>query len=189
MILSRREARRLMSHCPKYLQPLVHTALATGMRQTEILALRWQWVDMEASEIQLPEGRIIPLNRDCRKLLRELRPKTRLDGSVFNTDKSRLLMRKDFQLAADKAGIGELRWTDLRHTATGWMVQQGKDLYWIAKILGLSTFTSLEPFLWLAPEANIHRVVEATCLNVSDPNGQGQKVPVPVETEIIQFPR
>jgi integrase len=54
-ILTPEEERRLLEVSPKYLQDIILIALNTGMRQGEILSLRWEWIDLANSLITLPQ--------------------------------------------------------------------------------------------------------------------------------------
>jgi integrase len=53
--LTPEEEQRLLAVSPKYLQDIILIALNTGMRQGEILSLRWEWIDLANSLITLPQ--------------------------------------------------------------------------------------------------------------------------------------
>jgi len=50
--------------------------MLTGFRKSEILSLRWEWVDFERSCLRLPESKtgakVVPLASSAMKLLSEL---------------------------------------------------------------------------------------------------------------------
>ncbi len=66
--LSPEEANRLLEACAGYLKSIIITALNTGMRKGEILALRWADVDLANRKITVKKAknneiRVIPINR------------------------------------------------------------------------------------------------------------------------------
>ena len=70
--LSAKEAQALVSVCETHLQPIVITALHTGMRKGEILKLKWDNVDMQHGFILLDktkngERREIPINNTMKR--------------------------------------------------------------------------------------------------------------------------
>jgi integrase len=95
-----------------WLADMVRFAYATGWRRGELLGLRWEWVDLEAGEIRLPEtkngeGRVIPIAGELVKIMERLlkaRAVKRADGSavlaetVFH-DAAQPITRKRFILA------------------------------------------------------------------------------------------
>ncbi|WP_409036341.1 tyrosine-type recombinase/integrase [Pelomonas aquatica] len=90
------------------------------MRQGEILATRWEWVDFANRRIRLPDtkngtARDVPLSRKAELVLRRL-DEGRRTGLVFPTTRS--AFRQAFGDARDKAGITDLRFHDFRHDAT-----------------------------------------------------------------------
>ena len=52
-ILTRAEDEKLMDACPQYLRDMVFLALHTGMREGEIMGLRWDCVDFKNREIRV----------------------------------------------------------------------------------------------------------------------------------------
>ncbi len=102
-----------------WIRPASVLALRTAMRQGEILATRWEWVDFANRCIRLPKtkngtARDVPLSRKAELLLRRLSSGQKT-GLVFPTTRSAL--RQAFGDARDKAGIADLRFHDFRHDA------------------------------------------------------------------------
>jgi integrase len=80
----------LLAACPEWLRPIVGFAVATGMRRSEILGMRWLDVDWNHASIMLPqtkngEGRIVPLNQLALAALRSVvpLPEKKTTGLVF----------------------------------------------------------------------------------------------------------
>ena len=56
-VLSPEEEVKLLNNTPKHLEPIVVTALNTGMRKSEILNLKWSNVDFENKTIYLQDSK------------------------------------------------------------------------------------------------------------------------------------
>ena len=168
-ILTPEEEKRLLNASPKYLQDIILVALNTGMRQAEILGLRWEWIDLDNNLITLPQTntkakktRRIPISTVLRKLLLEL--KLRSGGSEFvfpgskGLDSHLTWLKHSFKTACKKAGIENLRFHDLRHTTATRLVESGVPLHAVAKLLGHSTVKVTERYSH--PENSIQEAVE-----------------------------
>jgi integrase len=123
-ILTVEEEQKLLDACPRYLKPIVLTALHTGMRKGEILNLRWEQVDLLNHEIKVEntmsgKPRYIPINGI---LYETLKHENRLNGrSLFvfpnpRTNKPYVDIKKSFTEAVKNAKIPKLRFHDARHT-------------------------------------------------------------------------
>lgn len=146
-ILSDEEAERLIWNSGKSLRPVVVTALRTGMRKSEILAVRWADVDFKRRYIRVERSknnrsRKIPMNSALRDELSKLR---RNDSEyVFTQIKSSERLRcvaSAFKTACKHAGLNRLRFHDLRHTFATNLVMAGSDLVTVKEILGHSDFS------------------------------------------------
>ncbi len=128
------EAARLLALLPPHLAPLVGFALATGLRQKNILELTWSQIDMEREILwihgdQAKGGREIrvPLNGEAMRILEGERGKH--PGRVFTyRGKPMETVGEAFDRAVKKAGIEDFRFHDLRHTWASWHVQSGTPL-------------------------------------------------------------
>ena len=142
--LTLEEEKNLLDKSPLWLQEIILFAVNTGLRQSEILDLEWSRVDLTRKTITILEqknqGRdTLPLSEGTLKVLQN-RAEARLNGTkcVFHTQNatrisSRNLLR-GFYSAAEKAGIENLRFHDLRHTFATRLAQAGVDLYTIQKL-------------------------------------------------------
>ena len=170
------EARAFVEACPPALRPLIVTALNTGCRRGELLALTWRDVDLERREIVISaatektgRGRVIPMTTALHGLLEALRsrrPLPALDGSdrVFlGPDGSPLKvgsLRGLWEQAIEAAGDGiaaakrtSLTFHCLRHTAASLMAAAGIPLLDIARVLGHSTISVTMRYAHFAPES------------------------------------
>jgi len=129
------------------------------MRISEILNLQWQHVDLERRQITIPSSssktnrkRVIPINDT---LIRELkRVNSSGEGHVFlyldtKTGKNRPVksIKKAFNRACERAGIKELRFHDLRHTAASRLIDRGADPVAVQYILGHANLKTTEIYL------------------------------------------
>lgn len=129
--LTKEEAARLLSFCPPHLSALVRFALATGCRAREIAGLEWNRVDLERATAWLdhtkngtPRG--VPLNRDALAVLEGERGKHPEFCFTFRGKPIRYEMTNTaWQRAVRLAGLGDLRFHDLRHTWASWHRQSG----------------------------------------------------------------
>lgn len=121
-----------------WIRPAAVLALRTAMRQGEILATRWEWVDFDNRRIRLPDtkngtARDVPLSRKAELVLRRL-DDGRRTGPVFPTTRS--AFRQAFGDARDKAGITDLRFHDFRHDATTRIAKRVRNVLELSAITG-----------------------------------------------------
>lgn len=129
--LNREEAARLLRFCPPHLAALVRFALATGCRAREITGLEWNRVDLQRRTAWLnqtkngtPRG--VPLNADAVAVLQEQIGKhDRVCFTYFGKPIGWELTNSAWRTAVTAAGLGDLRFHDLRHTWASWHRQAG----------------------------------------------------------------
>jgi integrase len=157
--LSQEDASRLLAACADHLRPIVETALNTGMRKGEILALRWEWIRgawvyLPGGMVKSGEGRPVPLNQAQVEVFKEVRAKVELKSPyVFPGVKGLPLVtiRKGFEAACRRAGIEDFHFHDLRHTCASWLVMAGASLKAVQQQLGHATLTMTMRYAHLAP--------------------------------------
>ena len=143
-------------------------ALNTGLRQGELLALKWDHVDLATGRIVVREndwkgtigtpkgGRIreIPLNQTVRTAL--LAHQHARGPLVFcHPDGRRLTYqqcRRPLMRACEKAGIESVQWHSLRHTFASHLVMRGVPLKAVQELLGHSTLAMTERYAHLTPD-------------------------------------
>jgi len=150
--------------------PVIYMALSTGLRQAELLGLRWRDVDLDMSSISVSQvlyiskGKVIfkePKTAHSRrrvamtpklaiflKAYREqreqyyikLRKPLTLDSLVFTTIEDKPIdahiLSRAFSRLAQKAGLGHVRFHDLRHTFATLMFLHGAKPKVISEALG-----------------------------------------------------
>jgi len=143
--LTEDEEDRLLGECSPNLRGLVVTALHTGFRRGELLALRWDDVDfrtglvtVQAAYTKNGERRAVPMTRTVTALLTELRRKRPHGEYVFEKVRGGryLSPRNGFEAAVRRAGIRDFRFHDLRHTFASRLAMAGVGLQTVQELLG-----------------------------------------------------
>ncbi len=137
--LTQEEERRLLKASPKWLQDIIIFAIHTGLRQSEILDLKWPQVDMVRKTILILEQKngdvdTLPLNETAFGVMKEksshnLSPCDIVFPSNNGTRMSNRNLFRAFINATDRAKIEKLRFHDLRHTFATRLVQAGVGIY------------------------------------------------------------
>ena len=140
---------------PAWLRPLVTTALHTGMRRGELLALTWKDVDFKARLIRVEkskngEKRSIPMSRTLQETLKAINMRD-ISGTVFPISVRSL--RAAYGRTLEKAGITDFHFHDLRHTFATRLVQAGQDLYKVQKLLGHKSIVMTQRYAHHYPES------------------------------------
>ena len=121
--------------------------LFTGARLTEILSLRWNWIDWDRRYARLPDSKtgakILTLTEPALVLLKAIQRKVQgeyptspfvLPGARPNTYFTGV--QKPWQRIRALAGLQEIRIHDLRHAFASTAVSGGDSLYMVGMILG-----------------------------------------------------
>lgn len=128
--LDSEEFDRLLAACERsrntWLKPGVVISVETAMRQGELLALRWDDVDLKKRVALLRitkngDARTVPLSSRAVALLSAL-PKA-IDGRVLPQEKQGLYAA--FKTACNRAGLEDFHWHDLRHEAISRLAERG----------------------------------------------------------------
>ena len=163
------ESERLIDAAPERWRPMILMALKTGMRLGELLAVRWEDIDLVSKrilvrrnavygEIGTPKSgknREIPI---CDTLLAELKGLRHLKGElVFSNDRGRLWLAQDtyspLHWSCKKAGLRKVGWHVLRHTFASHLVMRGAPIKAVQELLGHSTLEMTMRYAHLSPDA------------------------------------
>lgn len=140
--LTHTEYDRLLRHAQPYLRPLIVFAVATGLRLEEQLSLRWQNVDFPERKVFVPRTktgtpREVPLTEEVVSVLRTLPHHINSPYVFCKRDGSRYgKLTRGLSGAANRAGVENLRWHDLRRTCGSWLLQGGMDMKKVSQWLG-----------------------------------------------------
>ena len=143
------------------LEALYVLAIHTGMRQGELLALKWEDVDLDAGVLRVKgtktarSRRTVKLSETALKALgshltRQLGEIDRVgsmwreNGLVFATAIGTPLNRhnltqRSFKPLLDRAGLPRIRFHDLRHTCATILLSQGVHAKFVQELLGHAT--------------------------------------------------
>jgi integrase len=143
---------------------IVQLALNTGLRQAEILDLRYSQIDIDKGIIILNNQnhitkskkiRLIPLNKVAKEVLKN-KASNCVNDYVFKINNIKVnqdyLIHK-FKKFVIAANINpDLNFHSLRHTFASWLVQRGVSIYEVSKLLGHSDIKVTEIYSHLRAE-------------------------------------
>lgn len=144
-ILTREEELRLLEACAgrrAHLRPIIVCALDTGMRQGEILKLRWRDVDLEngliviaAFNTKTMRERAVQMTIRLKLELEALYSRSTKgpDALVFGISDN---VKNGFASVRRAAGLTDVRFHDLRHTAATRLARSHMHLSEVGRILG-----------------------------------------------------
>jgi integrase len=161
--LTLEEEKKLLEASPKWLQDIIVFAIHTGMRQSEILDLKWSQVDMERRTVTISEQKnrcvdTLPLNETSMNILKgRYKSDLQLDNYVFpntlSARKGNRLLLKAFYIALEKSGVCKFRFHDLRHTFATRLIRNGVDLYTVQKLGRWKTVSMVQRYAHHHPES------------------------------------
>lgn len=153
------EAGRLIAAAPPHLQPVIRFALATGLRKSNILGLRWDRVDLVHRQLwvhpdEAKGGKAIgiPLNALAMSVLHECRGQHPDAVFVVEGRPYRWIDHRTWQRICKDAGVEGLRFHDLRHTFASWLAQAGVDPQHLKLLCGWKTLAMVERYSHLNVE-------------------------------------
>jgi len=172
--LTPEEIRLFLENVNPVYYTLLLTAVMTGMRRGELLALQWGDIDWNSSEISVRRsvfrGEFIkPKTKNSIRrivmspVLRQALEQHRLFGRSSDMDllfsnenglplDPENLIKREFHPALDRAGLRRIRFHDLRHTYASLLISQGENIKFIQSQLGhASAKTTLDRYGHLMP--------------------------------------
>lgn len=151
------ELHSLLAACQDWLRPVVGLAVATGMRGSEIVGLRWVDLDSMQGRIVLPQtkngdGRIVYLNASALAALSAVpRPPQAKANSPIFTGITPEQVSVAFARLCRSQGVEDFRFHDLRHTAASWLRMRGADIHTVAQLLGHKDLRMAARYQHLSP--------------------------------------
>jgi len=129
---------KIVEASPEWLRPLILTAYYTGLREGELLGLRWEWVDLKDGVIYLPStktlkdltgrGQKVVMQRELIDLFKGLPKRSEWvfyqpDGEPFK----QWHVYQPFKKILRSLGIDtkQYSWKELRHTTASLMHRKG----------------------------------------------------------------
>ena len=173
-ILSDSEWARLQKALPKWLWRIVFVAYHTGMRQNELMRMRWIQVDLKkgfvrlkAEDTKTEKNRIVRLIPEVVGVLRQA-PRSMRSQQVFLSATGKPLQRwtsyvnRVWLEALEQADIQNFRFHDLRHTFVTRAMRAGNPAYLVMKQVGHRTESMLKRY---------HLIDESDLLQLAFPSG------------------
>lgn len=155
----------------KDLTDLIRFAVNTGLRQSELISLRWQQINFRDNYLILDNTtnvtkskkiRTIPLNLTTLQILTD-RQIARTSEFVFTYQdreiKQQFISHKFAKLVKQANLNPRLNFHSLRHTFASWLVQRGVSIYEVSKLLGHSDIRVTQIYSHLMPE-NLRNAVD-----------------------------
>lgn len=140
--LTRTQAEELLEKLPDHQREVVLFALATGLRQRNILDLTWDRVDFERRLATVGEGDTkngealgVPLNAIALGVLERQLGRHRRNVFTYRGRPLRSANTRTWRAALKACGIRDFRWHDLRHTWATWLRQNDVPT-WVLQELG-----------------------------------------------------
>ena len=164
--LSKEEAQRLHAAVQQsdnpLLQYIISMLILTGARKREVLDAKWEDFDLERHQWRIPttkagKPRYVPLSDGVLQLLAAV-PHDASCPWVFANPKTKKPFRSVFgswNTARCKAGLADVRIHDLRHSFASFLVNAGRSLYEVQKILGHTQVKTTQRYAHLSQDTLI----------------------------------
>ena len=171
--LSVDEAQRLyQSVCRSDNQMLKHIVsmlILTGARKREVLDAQWQDFDVERSTWRIPvtksgKARHVPLSDGALTVLScvPINPHTAFVFANPATNKPFVSIFYSWNTARKQAGLADVRMHDLRHSFASLLVNSGRTLYEVQKILGHTQVKTTQRYAHLSQDTLLDAANAAT---------------------------
>lgn len=147
------EVSRLLAACPDHWRGMVTLSLATGLRQANVRAMRWSWVDFERQALLVPgecfkNGKdfAIPLPPEAVEALRKEEGKHEEFVFTYHGKPITQISHTAWKAVLERAGIEDFRWHDMRHTWATRMTRKGVPTQALQKLGGWETMAMVNKY-------------------------------------------
>ena len=181
--LTTREEKLILRYAHQHINPelysIVVIALATAMRQGEILGLRWEHINFKTRVAHLPETkngskRDVPLSTKARDALTRIGVKQ--SGPIFKYTKHGV--KSTWRFMCQSLQIKDLHFHDMRHEAISRFFELGTlDMMEIAAISGHKSLAMLKRYTHLRANRLVHKL-----------EGARSKARMAVMNHIVPYP-
>ena len=174
--LTAEESTRLLAQVEDRWHSILFTALRTGMRRGELIALKWCCVDFGRGTILVEQSdwkgilgptkngdsRIIPMSKELQEVLKKHRKTAPRSEFVFcNADGSRLKftqMKRPIYRACKKADLRKMQWHTFRHTFASHLVMANVGIRTVQELMGHKSLEMTLRYSHLAPSTLVEAV-------------------------------
>ncbi len=161
--LNESELERLLQACKESKNKMLHIcvvlSLSTGMRQGELMSLKWNDVDLKNGvailhETKNGEKRRVVITGYALELLRDYAKVRRIDTPLLFPSSIKpqqpIELKKSFLRALKVAQIENFHWHDLRHTAASYLAMNGASATEIAAFTGHKSLAMVARYTHIA---------------------------------------
>ena len=152
------QAQTLLAELPEHQRQIVLFALATGLRQSNVIKLEWSQVDLErgvawihADQAKGRKDIHISLSSLACSVLKRQVGKHPVRVFTYKGKPVAWANTLAWRNALARAGIADFRWHDLRHTWASWLVQNGTSLYVVQEMGAWESPEMVRRYAHLAP--------------------------------------
>lgn len=152
---------RALQASPNPLLPyIIAMLLLTGARKREVLTAKWSDIDLEQRRWRIEfnktgNTRYVPLSEAMISLLAHL-PRQDDNDYLFPSPKTEVPFISVFHSwdsARRKAGLADVRIHDLRHSFASYVINAGRSLYVVQKLLGHTQIKTTQRYAHLSHES------------------------------------
>ncbi len=141
--LTPEELGKVLRECPEWLRPIAGLSVSLGTRRGELLAVRWEDVNIQAREITLrhtKNGKTRPafINNLALQVLTSMGAGSHKRKGLLFPDVTPAQVSVTFIRACKSAGVEDFSLHDLRHHFASIARTNGVDLHTLQKLLGHS---------------------------------------------------
>jgi len=202
LYFSEQEMEKIVEASPKWLKPIILANYYSGLRQGELLGLRWELIDLKEGIIYLPttktlkdptgRGQKVVMQRELITLFESLPRKSayvfcQSNGNPFK----QWHVYKAFKKVLEAVGIdaSKFSWKELRHTTATLMHLKGAELKSIKDQLRHTSSRTTESF-YIGSDVTYQRKQNETLANdnfrefVKGLTGKNETVKKPVKKEV-----
>jgi len=133
--LSRTDAEVLFRALPAHLSEMARFAVATGLRQNNVVNLKWSQLDLQQQMAWIHEDESksgyaigVPLNTEAKSVVSRQIGKHQQFVFTYKGQPVQRVSTHAWYKACQRAGIEDFRFHDLRHTFASWHAQAGTPL-------------------------------------------------------------
>jgi len=162
--LTQEEAARLFTALTysdnQMLQYIVPMLILTGARKREVLDAKWEDFDLERSTWRIPlckagNARHVPLSAGAVQILNSVPSINDCPWPFANpkTAKPYVSVYYSWNTARKQAGLKDVRMHDLRHSFASFLVNAGRSLYEVQKLLGHTQIKTTQRYAHLSQDS------------------------------------